>query len=44
MTNARVHTGIVAMAEFHELRYKSLPHPPYSPDLAPPATIFRFQA
>ena len=23
------------MAKFHELRYELLPHPPYSPDLAP---------
>ena len=24
-----------SMAKFHELRYELLPHPPYSPDLAP---------
>jgi len=23
------------MAKLHELRYELLPHPPYSPDLAP---------
>ena len=23
------------MAKFHEFRYELLPHPPYSPDLAP---------
>ena len=33
--NARVHTFVVSMAKFHELRYELLPHPPYSPDLAP---------
>ena len=33
--NARVHTCAVAMAKIHELGYKLLPHPPYSPDLAP---------
>lgn len=33
--NARVHTCIVAMSKFKELKYKLLPHPPYSPDLAP---------
>lgn len=33
--NARVHTCAVAMAKFKELRYELLPHPPYSPDLAP---------
>ena len=33
--NARVHTCVVSMAKFHELRYELLPHPPYSPDLAP---------
>ncbi|QQP39478.1 Mariner transposase, partial [Caligus rogercresseyi] len=25
----------VSMAKFYELRYELLPHPPYSPDLAP---------
>ena len=33
--NARVHTCVVAMAKFHELRYELLPHPPYPPDVAP---------
>lgn len=33
--NARVHTCAVAMAKIHELRYELVPHPPYSPDLAP---------
>lgn len=33
--NARVHTCVIAMAKFHELGYQLLPHPPYSPDLAP---------
>ena len=33
--NAGVHTCVVSMAKFHELGYELLPHPPYSPDLAP---------
>ena len=34
--NARVHTCVVYVAKFHELRYELLPHIiPYSPDLAP---------
>ena len=33
--NARVHTCAVSMAKIHELGYELLPHPPYSPDLAP---------
>lgn len=33
--NAPVHTSTIAMAKFHELRFELLPHPPYSPDLAP---------
>lgn len=33
--NARVHTCAVAMAKIHELHYELVPHPPYSPDLAP---------
>lgn len=33
--NAPVHTSAVAMAKLVELRYELLPHPPYSPDLAP---------
>lgn len=31
----RVHSCIVAMAQFNELGYESLPDPPFSPDLAP---------
>jgi histone-lysine N-methyltransferase SETMAR len=33
--NAPTHTSTVAMAKLHELRFELLPHPPYSPDLAP---------
>ncbi|GFV30199.1 mariner Mos1 transposase [Trichonephila clavipes] len=33
--NAPSHTSVVAMAKIHELRFKLLDHPPYSPDLAP---------
>ncbi|GBP34295.1 Histone-lysine N-methyltransferase SETMAR [Eumeta japonica] len=33
--NARMHTCLVTMAKIHELRYELLPHPAYSPDLAP---------
>ena len=33
--NARPHTSVVAMAKLHELGHELLPHPPYSPDLAP---------
>lgn len=33
--NAPAHTSMIAMAKLHELRYELLPHPPYSPDLAP---------
>ncbi|GBP28367.1 Histone-lysine N-methyltransferase SETMAR [Eumeta japonica] len=33
--NACVHTCLVTMAKIHELRYELLPHPAYSPDLAP---------
>lgn len=29
------HSSGVVAAKLHELRYESLPHPPYSPDLAP---------
>ena len=32
--NAKVHTCVVSMAKFHELRYELLPLPPYSADLA----------
>lgn len=33
--NARAHTCVKAMAKINELKYDLLPHPPYSPDLAP---------
>jgi histone-lysine N-methyltransferase SETMAR len=33
--NARVHTCMVAMSKLNELKFELLPHPPYSPDLAP---------
>ena len=33
--NARVHTAKATMAKLHELKWQLLPHPPYSPDLAP---------
>lgn len=33
--NAPAHSSTVAQAKLHELRYELLPHPPYSPDLAP---------
>ncbi|CAK1602432.1 unnamed protein product [Parnassius mnemosyne] len=33
--NARVHTCVKAMSKIKELKYDLLPHPPYSPDLAP---------
>jgi histone-lysine N-methyltransferase SETMAR len=33
--NAPVHTSAITMAKILELRYELLPHPPYSPDLAP---------
>ncbi|KAG5323089.1 SETMR methyltransferase, partial [Pseudoatta argentina] len=33
--NARVHTCPAPMAKFNEFRYELLPHPAYSPDLAP---------
>ena len=33
--NARLHTCVVSMAKFHELCSELLPHPTYSPDLAP---------
>lgn len=33
--NARAHTCVTAMAKIIELKYDLLPHPPYSPDLAP---------
>lgn len=33
--NAPAHSSRVVAAKLHELRYELLPHPPYSPDLAP---------
>ena len=33
--NAPAHTSVVSMAKVHELRFKLLPRPPYSLDLAP---------
>ena len=33
--NAPCHKPITTMAKLHELYFKLLPHPPYSPDLAP---------
>ena len=33
--NAPAHSFAVAIAKLIELRYELLPHPPYSPDLAP---------
>ena len=30
-----MHTCPVAMTRLHELKFELLPHPPYSPDLAP---------
>lgn len=33
--NAPSHTSIIAQAKKHELGFELLPHPPYSPDLAP---------
>lgn len=33
--NAPSHTSMVAMAKKHELSFELVPHPPYSPDLAP---------
>ncbi|KAG5336727.1 SETMR methyltransferase, partial [Acromyrmex heyeri] len=33
--NARVRTCLTLMAKFNEFRYELLPHPAYSPDLAP---------
>ncbi|XP_011865157.1 PREDICTED: histone-lysine N-methyltransferase SETMAR-like, partial [Vollenhovia emeryi] len=33
--NTRVHTCMVAMSKLNELKFELLPHPPYSPDLAP---------
>ncbi|CAK9827513.1 Histone-lysine N-methyltransferase SETMAR [Anthophora retusa] len=33
--NASSHKSTVAMAKLHELGFELIPHPPYSPDLAP---------
>lgn len=33
--NAPAHTSHIVAAKLHQLRYDCLPHPPYSPDLAP---------
>lgn len=33
--NAPAHSSVVAQVKLHELGYELLPHPPYSPDLAP---------
>lgn len=33
--NVRMHTYVVTMAEIHNLGYELLPHPAYSPVLAP---------
>ncbi|XP_012063671.1 PREDICTED: histone-lysine N-methyltransferase SETMAR-like [Atta cephalotes] len=33
--NAPFHKSTVAMTKLHELGYELIPHPPYSPDLAP---------
>jgi len=33
--NAPAHSSIIAMSKIHELKFELMPHPPYSPDLAP---------
>lgn len=33
--NAPAHTSIVAVAKINDLKFELMPHPPYSPDLAP---------
>lgn len=33
--NAPIHKSMKTMAKLHDLHYQLLPHPPYSPDLAP---------
>ena len=33
--NALCHQSIATMAKLHELHFKLLPHPPYTPDLTP---------
>ena len=38
--NALCHKSIAMMAKVHELCYELLPHPPYSPDLAPSIYIY----
>lgn len=38
--NARPHVSRIVVQKLHELGYETLPHPPYSPDLAP--TDFHF--
>ena len=40
--NAPVHTSIIAMAKINDLKIKSLPHTPHSPDLAS-SDYFLFQ-
>ena len=38
--NAPSHISNIAQSKKHELGFKSLPHPPYSPDLAPSDYLF----
>ena len=33
--NAPIHKSVIAMAKINELKFKLLPHAPYSPDLGP---------
>ena len=35
LDNASPRTSLVAMSKINDLRFELLPHPPYSPDLAP---------
>lgn len=35
LENTACHKSIATMAKLHELHFELLPHPPYSPDLAP---------
>jgi transposase len=37
--NAPAHKSVLAMGKLRDLRYELLEHPPYSPDLAPSASI-----